>query len=59
MKFIKIGSGSDYIAVDKIVSVYHSEKFSCTRINLIGDSNYVLAPETPEQIIQMIKDVTE
>ena len=58
MKFIKLTGGS-YIAVDKIVSVYRSERNACTRINFIGDNNYVLVPETPEQIMQMIKEVTE
>lgn len=58
MKFIQVTGGS-YIAVDKIVSVYHSERYACTRINSIGDKNYVLVPETPEQIMQMIKEVTE
>lgn len=58
MKFIQVTGGS-YIAVDKIVSVYHSERYARTLINFIGDNNYVLVSETPEQIMQMIKDVTE
>ncbi|EUJ38180.1 hypothetical protein [Brochothrix thermosphacta] len=60
MKFIKVvGTPPIYIAVDKITVVYHSKNSGRTRIKFNSNDNYVLVSETPERIMQMIKDVTE
>lgn len=60
MKFIKVtGKPPIYIAVDKITAIYHSKNSGHTRIKFDGTDNYATVNEPPEQIMQMIKDVTE
>lgn len=65
MKFIVLTSVSDsnqkyYVAVNKITCVYELTSGRNTIVDLAGcEDEYFSVQETPEQIMQMIKDVTE
>lgn len=65
MKFIILTSVSDskkkyYIAVNKIACVYEVTPGMNTIVDLAGcEDGYFVVQETPERIMQMIKDVTE
>ncbi|MEQ3445202.1 hypothetical protein [Enterococcus cecorum] len=60
MRFIKLDAlGEIYVNVDKIEALRQEDKSTVVALTNGNNNNYIRVEETPEQIIQLIKQAEE
>lgn len=60
MRLIKLyASGEIYVNVDKIETLRQEDKYTVVALMNGNNNNYIRVEETPEEIIQLIKQAEE